>query len=148
MSAQTIKLGDQEFDLRYDFFLCPSHGLIVPSCFDSEWDTDHGCPVPNYHEEPCDEPLVAVFLNKLFDAATERAEATLTRLLSDEAQKAAEAVLVELVGSNLAFNVAAYGKAWTGEGEDTEFLVGSAVLPALQAAINAVTNQEETTNGE
>lgn len=61
--VRTLKLGDQEFDLRFDFFLCPSHGLIVPSKFNTNWTTDEGCPVPTYKEEPCGEKLTAVFLD-------------------------------------------------------------------------------------
>lgn len=63
--GRKLVLGDQKFDLALDFFLCPSHGLIVPSKFDEEWNTERGCPVPTYHEERCDEPLTAVFLNTL-----------------------------------------------------------------------------------
>jgi hypothetical protein len=61
-------LGDQRFDLRFDFFLCPTHGLIAPSRFDPDWTTDNGCPVPTYAEEPCGDHLTAVFLDSLLPA--------------------------------------------------------------------------------
>ncbi|HYH54814.1 MAG TPA: hypothetical protein VD761_11860 [Solirubrobacterales bacterium] len=63
-----LALGDQRFDMRFDFFLCPNHGLIAPKRFDSEWSTDYGCPVPTYKEDPCDEHLTAVFLDSLVSA--------------------------------------------------------------------------------
>lgn len=70
MSAATKwKFGDQEFDPRFDFFLCPTHGLIVPHRFSADWDSDCGCPVPTYDEESCDERLTAVFLDNLVPEA-------------------------------------------------------------------------------
>lgn len=56
-------------------------------------------------------------------------EATLLLLLRD--------VIHDSVEDKLQWNVNAYGKAWTGEGEDTEFLVYDApgsVLEALHEA--------------
>jgi hypothetical protein len=44
--------------------------------------------------------------------------------------------IIAILGDNLDWNVSAYGKAWTGEDEDTEFLVHgapAAVLDALKA---------------
>ena len=63
-----LVLNAQRFDLRFDFFLCPIHGLIAPTKFDSDWNTDCGCPVSTYREEPCDEALRPVFLDSVFSA--------------------------------------------------------------------------------
>lgn len=59
-----MEVGDQVFDLRLDFFLCPRHGLFVPSRFDEEWTTDDGCPVLLEHDV-CGERLTAAFLDAL-----------------------------------------------------------------------------------
>lgn len=66
--TESWKIGDQEFDPRYDFFFCPSHGLIVPRCFSDEWTTDEGCPCALWNEESCDEPLTPVYLDNLVPA--------------------------------------------------------------------------------
>lgn len=78
-----LVLGEKRFDLRFDFFFCPNHGLIVPSEFDSEWNTDMGCPVPTYHEEPCDEQVQAVFLDSLFDATRKQERERLAERLEE-----------------------------------------------------------------
>lgn len=65
MDEPMLQVGDKTFNLRLDFFLCPNHGLIVPRCFYDDWDTEQGCPVPTYDEEPCEEPLTPVYLDHL-----------------------------------------------------------------------------------
>ena len=69
--TKSWKIGDQEFHPRYDFFFCPSHGLIVPRCFSDEWTTDEGCPCALWNEESCDEPLTPVYLDNLVPAANQ-----------------------------------------------------------------------------
>lgn len=44
-SGKVLRVGGQDFDLRLGFFLCPKHGLFVPSRIDAEWTTDQGCPI-------------------------------------------------------------------------------------------------------
>lgn len=46
--------------------------------------------------------------------------------LQGDVVEEARAEIIAVVESNLAWNLKAYGKAWTGEGEDTEFIVGDA----------------------
>jgi len=65
-SGKVLRIGDQEFDLRLDFFLCARHGLFVPSRFDEEWTTDDGCPVVlGEPHDFCGEHLTPVFLDNL-----------------------------------------------------------------------------------
>ena len=52
---------------------------------------------------------------------------------SSRAIEAAREAIVTEVYERLGFNVAAYGKAWTGEGEDSEFIVGEAAPKAIDA---------------
>ena len=65
MSGLKLQVGEQAFDLRLDFFLCPTHGLFVPSRFDPDWTTDEGCPVRVTSAECCGEALVPVYLDHL-----------------------------------------------------------------------------------
>jgi hypothetical protein len=51
--------------------------------------------------------------------------------------QAAKNAIVDEVERRLSFNVAAYGKAWTGEYDDTLFIVGDAAQKALVAAFEA-----------
>lgn len=68
-SGKLLRVGGQDFDLRFDFFLCPKHGLFVPKRIDDDWNTDEGCPIfLNDWGERCDEPLTAVFLDGLTSA--------------------------------------------------------------------------------
>jgi hypothetical protein len=60
-----LQVGDQIFDTRLDFWLCPTHGLFVPSRFDPEWNDDFGCPVIQSDEETCDQTLVPAYLDSL-----------------------------------------------------------------------------------
>lgn len=53
---------------------------------------------------------------------------------------AQEAILRE-VDDHLRFNVAAYGKAWTGEGEDTQFIIGRSGELAAEAIMPTVAKQ-------
>lgn len=54
------------------------------------------------------------------------------------AVEAAKAEILKVVDENLDWNLRAYGKAWTGEGEDTEFIVGDSADRALAAAYPAI----------
>ncbi len=56
---------------------------------------------------------------------------------SEAAREAAQAAIVATVDKRLAFNVAAYGAAWTGETSDTEFVCTDAAKIALAAAVDA-----------
>jgi hypothetical protein len=60
-----------------------------------------------------------------------------TEQMTDAELRAAKDAIVREVGSNLRWNQMAYGKAWTGEDEDTRFIVGDAARLALNAAANA-----------
>ena len=60
------------------------------------------------------------------------------RLTSDEVVAAAEAVMIPLLHDKLAFNERAYGKAWTGEYADSEFIARGAAAAAIAAAVAAV----------
>lgn len=51
-------------------------------------------------------------------------------------------VISDSVTDHLAWNVNAYGKAWTGEGEDTDFLVAG-TLKALREAGYGVVRDEQ-----
>jgi hypothetical protein len=87
--GRKLVVGDQSFDLRLDFFLCPKHGLFVPSRIDAEWNTDQGCPVIAWpgDDETCGANLTPVFLDGLIPVSA---------LVSDEAQEAAcKAAFVE-----------------------------------------------------
>lgn len=53
---------------------------------------------------------------------------------SAEAIEAAKEQIVTIVDNHLAFNVSAYGKAWTGEREDSSFVVANSANRALAAA--------------
>jgi hypothetical protein len=53
---------------------------------------------------------------------------------SEAAVRVARDEIVAEVQDHLAFNVAAYGKAWTGESEDTSFVVAKSADKALAAA--------------
>ncbi len=53
---------------------------------------------------------------------------------SAEAIEAARERIVAVVDDHLAFNVSAYGTAWTGEREDASFIVANAADKALTAA--------------
>ncbi len=64
MNSQ-LRIGDQTFDTRLDFFLCPTHGLIVPARFDSCWTTDDACPVILSGLEACGEDLAPVYMDHL-----------------------------------------------------------------------------------
>jgi hypothetical protein len=52
------------------------------------------------------------------------------------AEKAVTDAVVKQVDDNLRWNVSAYGKAWTGEGEDSAFIagvsIGADVITALE----------------
>jgi len=65
VSTPQLVIGDQTFDLRLDFFMCPWHGLFVPFRFDEDWTTDEGCPVLMSDEQCCGLPLTPVFLDGL-----------------------------------------------------------------------------------
>lgn len=54
--------------------------------------------------------------------------------------------IVAEVGDRLTWNVKAYGKAWTGEDEDTEFVVGVAAQKALDALAEEAEVRQECTN--
>ena len=51
----------------------------------------------------------------------------------EKAREAAHGAIVRVLDDRLAFNIAAYGVAWTGEKADTEFFVGSVSRAALAA---------------
>lgn len=85
MSAgKQMAVGDQVFDLRLDFFLCPTHGLFVPSRFSEEWTTDEGCPVlVSDFEETCGEHLTAAFLDTLGAPLSSEQRELLVLLIDD-----------------------------------------------------------------
>ena len=58
--------------------------------------------------------------------------------IPDAAVEAAEKAIFTVVDGNLAWNLKAYGKAWTGEGEDTAFVISDAPRRALEAAYPAI----------
>lgn len=56
-----------EADLDLDFFVCPTHGVLMPGRFDPDWTTDEGCPVLMEGENGCGEHVQPVYLSSLFD---------------------------------------------------------------------------------
>jgi hypothetical protein len=54
--------------------------------------------------------------------------------MPESVEEVIRAAAAQAVGENLDWNVRAYGKAWTGEGEDTDFIVGD--VP--KAIVNAL----------
>ncbi len=69
--------------------------------------------------------------------ATDHAPSGVGMPFSEAAREAAQAAIVATVDKRLAFNVAAYGAAWTGETSDTEFVCTDAAKIALAAAVDA-----------
>jgi hypothetical protein len=65
VNGKQLTAGGQTFDLRFDFFLCPTHGLLMPSRFSADWTTDDSCPVLDAAGETCDGWLTPVFLDSL-----------------------------------------------------------------------------------
>lgn len=55
-----------------------------------------------------------------------------------KAKEAAHKAIVDEVEDHLRWNVMAYGKAWTEEGEDTVFIVAKSAEKALAAALPAM----------
>lgn len=62
-----------------------------------------------------------------------RYDGTDWREVPEEAFSAMYEAIVKSVDGHLEWNVKAYGKAWTGEGEDTEFLCSGAAECATAA---------------
>lgn len=60
-----LQVGSQIFDMRLDFWLCPTHGLFVPLRFDPEWNDDLGCPVFEHDGDECGKELTPVYLDSL-----------------------------------------------------------------------------------
>ncbi len=56
---------------------------------------------------------------------------------SEAAREAAQQAIIAAVDKRLAFNVVAYGAAWTGETADTGFVCTDAAKEALAAAVDA-----------
>lgn len=54
--------------------------------------------------------------------------------ITDAAVAAAREAIIEEIDDHLSWNVRAYGKAWTGERDETGFIVGEAAEKALRAA--------------
>lgn len=83
MVNRQMQVGDQLFDTRLDFFLCPIHGLLVPSRFSERWTTDDSCPVLDASGETCDGWLTPVNLDGLVGRLSKKQRELLILVLDD-----------------------------------------------------------------